>query len=122
MALDLGTVVGRDFSACVFIHAVVSIPEPNWGKCLAEYEPGSGGLPRAIVGEWAQEKHERLTKYVDISRHAGKKYIGPRKPGAGYIDLFSGPGESRIRDTETIIDGSPVAAFKKGQGRWGAFH
>ena len=35
--------------------------------------------------------------------------------GASYIDLFSGPGRSLIRDTQLIIDGSPLAAYKASQ-------
>lgn len=77
-----------------------------------KYKTGSDGLPREIVGEWAVEKHERLTRYIDISRFARKKFLEGESKEATYIDLFCGPGQSRIRDTTTIIDGSPVAAFR----------
>jgi three-Cys-motif partner protein len=74
-------------------------------------------LPIAEVGEWALEKHERLRKYVDITRptrrkYTEKKYEGEYKGGATYIDLFCGPGRARIRETDEIIDGSPLVAFK----------
>lgn len=84
---------------------------------MPEYELDEDGLPRSIVGEWALEKHQRLQKYVDITRATRRKftiqtslrkYVG----GAAYIDLFAGPGRARIRDTTRIIDGSPVLAAK----------
>jgi len=77
-------------------------------------------FPISEVGEWAKEKHERLRKFVNISRYARQKYVDPAKSklqggavgGATYIDLFSGPGRSRIRESGEIIDGSPVVAFR----------
>jgi three-Cys-motif partner protein len=74
-------------------------------------ELDSDGLPLGEVGEWALDKHERLKKYVDITSKARLKYI-QGTGGATYIDLFSGPGRARIRDTSTIIDGSPLVAFQ----------
>lgn len=79
------------------------------------------GLPIADdVGEWALEKHERLRKYIDAARAARRKYTGKPKAGeykggATYIDLFCGPGRARIRETDQIIDGSPLVAFKSAQ-------
>ncbi len=76
------------------------------------------GLPIAEdVGEWASEKHERLRKYIDITRETRRKYTDPSRPakyrgGATYIDLFCGPGRAKVRDTDEIIDGSPVVAWK----------
>lgn len=76
------------------------------------------GLPVGEeVGDWALEKHERLRRYIEIARGARSKYLGASNPdayrgGATYIDLFSGPGRSRIRGTGEIIDGSPLVAFK----------
>jgi len=84
---------------------------------LAEekYEVAEDGLLREIVGEWALEKHERLKRYIDISKHARKKFISGPAASASYIDLFCGPGQSRVRDTKTVIDGSPLIAFKTAQ-------
>lgn len=79
--------------------------------CLMPLDPHDG-LPLVEVGEWAAEKHERLRKYVEISRAARRMYLGPRKAGATYIDLFCGPGRASVRDTRAIIDGSPVVAWK----------
>lgn len=82
------------------------------------------GLPISNVGEWALEKHERLRKYIDISREARRKYVDPSRSklrgahhpvgGATYIDLFSGPGRCRIRETGEFVDGSPLVAYKAG--------
>ena len=77
-------------------------------------------LPIADVGEWALEKHERLKKYVDITRAPRRKYTVPTAAfpsvaGAAYIDLFSGPGRARVRETGELIDGSPLVAFKAAQ-------
>jgi three-Cys-motif partner protein len=71
----------------------------------------SDGLPAIEVGGWAREKHDRLERYVDISRGVRAKFIG--RAGATYIDLFCGPGRSFIRDTVQEIPGSPVVAAEK---------
>ena len=75
------------------------------------YELDDDGLPREIVGPWVRDKHLRLRKYVDISRGVRAGWIGPGKAGATYVDLFSGPGRARIRDTTDVVDGSPIAAW-----------
>lgn len=69
------------------------------------------GLPLDEVGPWAKEKHERLYKYVDISRATRRKFV-TGSGGATYIDLFCGSGRAFIRDTDEKIDGSPLVAFK----------
>src|SRR5262245_8086643 len=69
------------------------------------------GLPLDEVGEWAKEKHERLRKYVDISRAARRKWV-QGTGGATYIDLYCGTGRAIVRDTGEKIDGSPLVAFK----------
>jgi len=70
-----------------------------------------GGLPVSEVGEWALEKHERLRRYVDITRGVRKRFVS--RAGATYIDPYSGPGRSRIRETGQVIDGSPIVATTK---------
>lgn len=69
------------------------------------------GLPLDEVGPWVKEKHERLRKYVDITRATRRKWV-KGSGGATYIDLFCGSGRSIIRDTREKIDGSPLVAFK----------
>lgn len=73
---------------------------------------GEDGQPREIVGAWAIEKHDRIRKYIDISRHARHKFLSGRSGSAGYIDLFCGTGQARVRDSRKIIDGSALVAFK----------
>lgn len=69
------------------------------------------GLRRAIVGDWAPEKHLRLQKYVDITRAVRRKFGG----NATYIDLYCGPGRARMRQTGEVGDGSAlVAAIEAG--------
>lgn len=66
------------------------------------------GLPAEVVGEWViNEKHERLTKYVNASRGARNKY--PRA-GSAYIDLFCGPGRVQEKDSLKFYDGGALVA------------
>ena len=75
---------------------------------------GDDGLPAEEVGAWAVEKHNYLARYLDISRAARQKFLGPRKAGATFIDLFCATGRARIRETGHWIDGSAMAAWKIG--------
>lgn len=63
-------------------------------------------LRRAIVGDWAPEKHLRLQKYVDITRAVRRKFGG----NATYIDLYCGPGRARLRKTGEVVEGSALVA------------
>ncbi len=71
---------------------------------------GDDGLPVENVGPWAKTKHDYLCRYVDISRSARRKFIGPTKAGAVYIDPFCGPGRVLVRRGE-YAEGSCVAAW-----------
>lgn len=73
----------------------------------------SDGLPASEVGIWTLDKHERLRKYVDSAHGARRKF-----PHRTYIDLYSGPGRSWVREEEEFIDGSPLVALEAG-GRQG---
>lgn len=74
------------------------------------YWQDENGLWVENVGPWAKEKLKILSDYVQISSKTRKKY-----KHCAFVDVFSGPGRSQIRDTPELIDGSPVAAFKQGQ-------
>src|SRR5262245_42898509 len=63
------------------------------------------------VGPWAKEKHQRLRRYIDISRAARRKWV-EGQGGATYVDLYCGTGRAVIRDTGEKIDGSPLVSFK----------
>jgi three-Cys-motif partner protein len=69
------------------------------------------GLPLDDVGIWTKEKHQRLRKYVDITRGVRKMWV-EGTGGATYIDLFCGAGRAVVRETDERIDGSPLVAFK----------
>ena len=75
-----------------------------------QYTQGDDGLLVEKVGSWAVEKLKLVTDYVYASGGARKKFLDT---GAAYIDPFCGPGRSMIRDKNTLIDGSSVAAFKR---------
>jgi three-Cys-motif partner protein len=72
------------------------------------------GLPASDVGVWTLEKHERLRKYVDSARAARRKFANRTT----YVDLYCGPGRSRVRETGEFVDGSPLVAWEAG-GRHG---
>lgn len=67
------------------------------------------GLPASDVGIWTLEKHERLRKYIDSARAARRKFRART-----YVDLYCGPGRSRIRETGDFVDGSPLVAWEAG--------
>ncbi|MDO8399345.1 MAG: three-Cys-motif partner protein TcmP [Bradyrhizobium sp.] len=80
------------------------------------FDPGDGMIV-SEVGTWASEKHARVQRYIEIASDTRRKYVPPPAwhAGAAYIELFSGPGRSLIRNTKRIIDGSPLVAFKAAQ-------
>ncbi|MGH8736202.1 MAG: three-Cys-motif partner protein TcmP [Burkholderiales bacterium] len=65
-------------------------------------------LPVSEVHEWALEKHERLRRYIDAA-HGARGNFEPAQ--CAYIDLYCGPGVSRIIESGLSIDGSPLVAF-----------
>ncbi|WP_336232272.1 three-Cys-motif partner protein TcmP [Thalassospira sp. CH_XMU1458] len=70
------------------------------------------GLPASEVGVWACEKHDYLSRYLNISRKARQKFLSGRAKSATFVDLFCGSGRARIRNTNEWVDGSAVAAWK----------
>src|SRR5712691_3551896 len=74
------------------------------------YSLDEQGLPVENVGPWATDKLKIVTDYIQASGGARRRYL---RSGAAYIDVFCGPGRSRIRTTGKFIDGSPLAAFSK---------
>ena len=82
------------------------------------YSLDEQGLWVESVGPWATDKLKIVTDYIQASSAARRRYLGS---GASYIDVFCGPGRSKIRTTGKFIDGSPVAAFNKAKGSLAAF-
>jgi three-Cys-motif partner protein len=72
------------------------------------YWQDEDGLWVENVGPWAKEKLKILTDYIQISSSARKKFTH-----CAFVDVFSGPGKSKIRNSTELIDGSPVAAYKQ---------
>jgi three-Cys-motif partner protein len=75
------------------------------------------GLPLDAVGPWAKEKHERLRKYIDITRATRRKWVHG-SGGATYIDLYCGAGRAIIRDTQEKIDSSRLRVLVTGAFRF----
>jgi three-Cys-motif partner protein len=68
----------------------------------------SDGLPARQTGSWVHDKKFYLERYLSVVIKAvGKKWAGK----LSYIDLFSGPGRSVIRDTNEEVEGSPLVAL-----------
>jgi len=82
------------------------------------YSLDEQGLLVENVGPWASDKLKIVTDYIQASGAARRRYL---ESGAAYNDVFCGPGRSKIRTTGQFIDGSPVAAFKKGKGSLAPF-
>ena len=86
---------------------------------MAEYvDDPDDGLPVEVVGAWAEEKHARLVAYVHASSAARKKFA---RSETAYIDLFCGPGRSKIRHKNRLIDGGAVAACRRAHERGAPF-
>ena len=82
------------------------------------YTVDEQGLLAEWVGPWAPDKLKTVTDYIQASGAARRRYL---EAGAAYVDVFCGPGRSKIRTTDRFIDGSPVAAFKKAKGSLAPF-
>ena len=68
-------------------------------KSVRKYCPADG-LIVDEVGPWAEEKHLRLKRYIDLAKGARAKFIPPRgSGGASYIELFSGPGRLALQSS-----------------------
>ena len=78
---------------------------------MGQTEPpiiASDGLPARPTGPWVHEKKFYLERYLSVAIKAvGRKWDGK----LAYIDLFSGPGRSIIRETGEEIEGSPLVAM-----------
>lgn len=81
------------------------------GLPLDKYERDEAGDLREIVGSWVQKKHSILETYVGYTRGVRKNWITKWRAGATYIDPFCGPGQVRIKGTNVVLPGSPLAAW-----------
>lgn len=64
------------------------------------------GLPLREVGYWSKDKLTYLAAYMDIFTTSMRQ-----KWFTVYVDLFAGPGKSKVRNTGEVIKGSPLVAL-----------
>lgn len=69
--------------------------------------PVDDGLLMRSSGPWAAEKLDYLRRYIDVFETSMRKKWGLRN----YIDLMSGPGKNRVRETDQVLLGSPLLAL-----------
>lgn len=69
---------------------------------------GDDGHWNRVVGPWSEDKHHFLARYLDAFTTSMRE----KWRSLHYVDLFSGPGRCRIRDTQRDVDGSPLIAAK----------
>lgn len=82
--------------------------ESNAKGGVCSLKKASDGLLLRCVGDWSEAKHYYLKRYIEIfTTSMREKWNGQLY----YIDLFSGPGKCKIRQTEEEIDGSPLIAL-----------
>jgi three-Cys-motif partner protein len=60
------------------------------------------------VGHWSEDKLFYMRRYAGIFANGMKNKWENRV----YVDLFSGPGRSRVRPDGRFVDGSPLAALQ----------
>jgi len=79
------------------------------GKQRRNYliEVPDDGLFAQPIGPWAEDKYRRLGMYAEIFATGMKKVWDDRV----YLDLFSGPGYSRMRESGRLVLGSPLIAL-----------
>lgn len=65
------------------------------------------GLAIPEVGSWAKDKYSLVGRYCDVFTASMKN----KWSNLVYIDLFSGSGYSKIKDTKQIIYGSPLISL-----------
>jgi three-Cys-motif partner protein len=65
------------------------------------------GLPMRPSGTWAVEKLDYLARYINVFETSMRQ----KWPVRYYVDLLAGPGKNRVRDTGTILLGSPLVAL-----------
>ncbi len=79
------------------------------------------GLPVQCVGEWVPaEKHAYVRRYIEATYAFRDLFLPPAgKGGAGYVELFAGPGRGRVRernDVAPFVKGSPFIALDQEKG------
>lgn len=71
-------------------------------------EPIPDGLVIREAGEWVKSKLDRVSRYIDLFETSMRDKWKYRC----YIDLLSGCGKNKIRNTNEIVLGSPLIALQ----------
>lgn len=78
----------------------------NASDGICSLKMAQDGFLIRCVGGWSKAKHYYLKKYIDTFTTAMRK-----KRQLYYIDLFTGPGKCKVRESEEEINGSPLIAL-----------
>ncbi|NQU28687.1 MAG: three-Cys-motif partner protein TcmP [Candidatus Marinimicrobia bacterium] len=80
------------------------------GSSIPSYSKrvGNDGLVIPEVGAWSQIKYNLISHYAHMFATSMKNKWNNRI----YIDLFSGAGYSRIKNTDEIIESSPIITMR----------
>jgi len=62
------------------------------------------GLPTAEIGSWGEDKYRLVSLYAALFVRSMRR----KWEALVYLDLFSGPGRSRIRGTKRTVPASPL--------------
>ena len=65
------------------------------------------GLPNSEIHSWASQKYQRVSYYGSLFSSAMKNKWDCRV----YLDLYSGAGKGRVKETGDILPGSPLLAL-----------
>lgn len=77
----------------------------TWDDIFAPIDPD--GLPFAEVGPWTEAKHRLLAHYATLFVRSMRQQWDELV----YLDLFSGPGACKIRDTARYYRSSPTIVY-----------
>jgi three-Cys-motif partner protein len=90
--------------------SIERVPDPSSMKSSDEDSNllGSDGLPVRLSGEWIRRKHHYLDRYCAITATGMKNRFSERV----FLDVMSGPGLCRIKDSGEELSGSPLIAMK----------
>lgn len=64
------------------------------------------GLPARASGDWIRRKHHYLARYCAITATGMKNKFRERV----FVDVMSGPGTCKIKETGAELPGSPLVA------------
>ena len=76
-----------------------------WDDVFEKIEPD--GMPYSEAGSWAEEKHKLLAHYATLFVRSMRGKWGELV----YLDLFSGAGAFRVRDTTRYYRSSPTIVY-----------